>query len=131
MGSRDTTNTLRGSGKLSGIIFIEDDKVPPSFSANDRCPNCEYPILKDLSPSPNWNPAICTCANQPDDAAHPAQHCQGSSLYWGNYDPTISVIPAYSKDTIANLTAVWLRDIVQASHTNRSPLAACLAIQRQ
>ena len=32
MGSRDIINTLRDSGKLSGIIFIEDGKMPLSFS---------------------------------------------------------------------------------------------------
>ena len=58
MDGRDTISVLVNSGKLSDSIFIEDDKVPPSFFVDDCCLNCEYSILKDLNPMFNWNPMV-------------------------------------------------------------------------
>ncbi|RKP22830.1 hypothetical protein SYNPS1DRAFT_31511 [Syncephalis pseudoplumigaleata] len=60
--TKDNLQRLVKTGKVAAVIVKVDGKQPMSFSPDDPCPNCEYSILRDMNPLPQWNPAVSIMA---------------------------------------------------------------------
>ncbi|KAH6566976.1 hypothetical protein BASA60_003020 [Batrachochytrium salamandrivorans] len=63
----DVINTLRGSGKLTGIFTITDSIHPPGYSPEMSCPNCAYGLYANQPTRYLWNPSGNSLVNSDFD----------------------------------------------------------------
>ncbi|KAJ3009695.1 hypothetical protein HKX48_007789 [Thoreauomyces humboldtii] len=108
--SQNNVNTLRGSGKVAGLILIKSGfgfTRPTSWSPDSICPNCQYGLYGNQSEStwhvwnPNGNSLFLDSYDFPifavtDDAAHQQSVLPLQEAVEANAKGSYSTYPQYA-----------------------------------